>query len=297
MTKTKFFDLLKESFSIYKGSSNEGFEAYIDRIMSSGTLYDIDENNKIDVLHEHLEIFDEIDYVALDRETFVKLQERYRIVSRYIEVYTNFYTDYMNILNKIYICMLSKKNISIDICSKEVNTYIMEIINYINKCFDSDYTMEITEDISRNLVYLEGVQEKSYDMCMKLQQGIEEKYLEKYEEKNKGVTFAIEDMKKCDKLISNSLFMSLEEKETFTIDEVIINKKLNELIEQFKDIFKKSQKVYQRAIMANVLSEMPVFFNDIAEVSEYIRNQINSCKNESEKIACYAILADMMDDE
>ena len=275
----------------------EGFDTYLDRIMSSGTLYEIDENNKIDILHKNLEVFDDIDYMALDKESFLDLQERYRKVSRYIEVYTNFYTDYMNIINKTYICMLTKRNISNEEGNIKAKEHALELIKYINRCFESNYTEDISEDISQNLVYLEGVQEKSYDTSMRLEQGLDEQFLSKYEEKNPNITKVIDDIKKCSKLITTSLFMSLEDKESIIVDETMIQQKLEELVALFKDMFKKSQKVYQRAVMASVLSEMPVFFNDVAEVSEYIRTQITSCKNESEKMACYAILSDMMEDE
>ena len=69
------------------------------------------------------------------------------------------------------------------------------------------------------------------------------------------------------------------------------------LLDLFIELFSKSSKVYVRAVMANVLSELPVFFKDIAEVSEYVTNQIVSCKNESEKMACYVVLSDMMDED
>jgi hypothetical protein len=264
--------------------------------MSSGTLYEIDENNKSDILHKNLEVFDDIDYMALDKESFLDLQERYRKVSRYIEVYTNFYTDYMNIINKTYICMLTKRNISNEEGNIKAREYAIEVIKHINECFESNYEKDIEEEMEQNLVYLEGVQEKGFDRCMRLEQAIEEQFLSKYEEKNKNLTKTIEDMKKCSKLMTASLFMDLEDKESMIVDESMIQEKLEELVGLFKDMFKKSQKVYQRAVMANVLSEMPVFFNDVAEVSEYIRTQITSCKNESEKMACYAILSDIMED-
>ena len=49
--------------------------------------------------------------------------------------------------------------------------------------------------------------------------------------------------------------------------------------------------------MANILSELPVFFVNMNEVIDYVHTQISSCKNQSEKIACYAILSDIMADD
>ena len=105
-------------------------------------------------------------------------------------------------------------------------------------------------------------------------------------------------MKKCSKLLSISIFIELDnidDKElSKEVDDAILKDKKEELLVDFKELFDSKQRVYTRAVMANVLSELPVFFINMNEVVEYINTQISLCKNNNEKMACYAIITDMI---
>ena len=248
-------------------------------------------------MHNELEVFDSTNYANIERETYDELQKRYGKVSRYIEVYTNFYSDFMTVLNMTYVVMLAKNNITDEKCDDTFIKNVKDIINHVYDCFNTSYSKEIDDSISEKLVLLEGIQEKCYEYCMSLEQGLSEKLLDKYIKSDNEISKIENDYVKCSKLISNSLFMGLEDKMYSNVDEAMLNDKVEEVILSFKELFNTAPKVYVRAVMANVLSELPVFFKDIAEVSEYVTNQIVSCKNESEKMACYVVLSDMMNED
>ncbi|MDR1550895.1 MAG: hypothetical protein LBT06_20235, partial [Hungatella sp.] len=52
-----------------------------------------------------------------------------------------------------------------------------------------------------------------------------------------------------------------------------------------------------RAIMAKVLSDLPVYFNSIEEIQAYIEGSLKSCLDEAEKETCKELLEELMDDE
>ena len=174
-----------------------------------------------------------------------------------------------------------------------------EILGHICECFNSEYTKEIEDEVTGKLVYIEGIQEKSHTLCMQLEQAIDEDILEMYVNSSNNISDIIVMFKKCCLLTSTSIFIDLKENqiEDIDVDDKILKDKIEELINELKELFAKKSRVYTRAVMANILSELPVFFVNMNEVIDYVQTQISSCKNKIEKIACYAILSDIMADD
>lgn len=49
-----------------------------------------------------------------------------------------------------------------------------------------------------------------------------------------------------------------------------------------------------RAVMAQALSELPIFFNNISELQDYIYNTLSICNDKAEKLACIEIINGIM---
>ena len=100
------------------------------------------------------------------------------------------------------------------------------------------------------------------------------------------------------KLMSNSLFIDLEENE---IDEPAdmdyITAKRDELVGLLTDFFGSHPKEVNRAVMAALFSNMPVLFNSQQEIKDYIEYSLNHCSNAGELMACAKILEDMMEED
>ena len=52
-----------------------------------------------------------------------------------------------------------------------------------------------------------------------------------------------------------------------------------------------------RGLMARILSSLPVFFNSIEEVEEYIQNSLAACTDADEKIVSMELIREIMVDE
>ena len=52
-----------------------------------------------------------------------------------------------------------------------------------------------------------------------------------------------------------------------------------------------------RAVMAKILSDLPVYFNSIDEIQNYIRGSFESCTDEAEKETCKELLEELMNYE
>lgn len=298
MSKNKFFDLVSDALSIYKGGKLEALDTFIDKLRSAATLTKDKYDEEYALLVDTLEFYDSIDFKDIDRDTFNKAQEKYREVNQFVRVYTDFLSDLERCVNMTYTILLTKK-IQDNDSQCQLDSVRKDILGHICECFNSQYSQEIEDDITSKLVYVEGIQEKSHALCMQLEQAIDEDILEMYANSSNNISDIIVMFKKCGLLTSTSIFIDLKENqiEDKDVDDVILRNKTEELINDLKDLFAKKSRVYTRAVMANILSELPVFFVNMNEVIDYVHTQISSCKNQSEKIACYAILSDIMADD
>jgi len=67
-------------------------------------------------------------------------------------------------------------------------------------------------------------------------------------------------------------------------------KKAEEFCEQLDKMFGSMPKAVIRAVMAKVLSGLPMIFRDSQEVEDYIRSSLESCTDHGEREACMELL-------
>ena len=100
-------------------------------------------------------------------------------------------------------------------------------------------------------------------------------------------------------LLSGSSFMSLNPsgpEADQTVDSAVLKGELDLLFEELARSFEGQPKVLVRAIMAKVLSCLPVFFESLDEVREYVKNSLVSCTDEMEKAVTMKLIGDMMEE-
>ena len=116
---------------------------------------------------------------------------------------------------------------------------------------DRQFSEEEGEDLLRGM---EGIQEEVMDIVMS------------------GSSEKDEILGKIDRLVSGSHFMSLEEKVEVSeeADKAWIDEKAKEFCRELDQMFLGMQKAVIRAVMAKVLSSLPMIFQDSMEVEQYI---------------------------
>ena len=77
-------------------------------------------------------------------------------------------------------------------------------------------------------------------------------------------------------------------------DSLYINQVRDKLTEEFAALFDRQDRLMNRARMAKVLGQVPVFFNSRQEISDYISYALQNCKNQSELKAVVHIINDIM---
>ena len=94
-------------------------------------------------------------------------------------------------------------------------------------------------------------------------------------------------------LNSNSTFAELGEDRSAEDVEVtaqMADEAAGKLISEVKELFKGSSRILRRAVMANTLEKIPVFFNTPQEVADYVSLSLLQCDDEAEKYASKEII-------
>ena len=65
--------------------------------------------------------------------------------------------------------------------------------------------------------------------------------------------------------------------------DVYLQKVKDAFLIDIRNVLENGSRVQNRAVMAAVLRELPVFFNNHTEVMNYVRNALDGCRDEKEK--------------
>lgn len=299
MTKGKFFELLDQGLSVYSKTDQQTIDDFIYMLKSSSMLQLPEELESIDVLNTIYNEVTKMDFNSITEEQFVNLENVLRFAADFIEKQTNLYTMLEGMINKAYVILIAVPYVSFD--EKEIEC-CRKIITAINQNYINGNYKTLSDDITDQFVFLEGIPE---ELNQKIQSV--EFILDQVKNDNLGIVKSIMadniylGLFICENLLSDSLFIDLTDiknifnkNETTAEEEIDILKYLheqrNELVKSLKEFFETHQKQVNRSVMALIISRIPVFFNNITEVQDYVYNALSNCTNKAEKIAAIEIV-------
>lgn len=300
ITKNKFYQLLSDGLSVYEKTDKETIDSYIGFLKTFSLVKTADNLSDFIEFQEIYNYIKSIDYSTIDKETFEKLENSLCIASNKLEKLNDIYMQLQGIINKAYVIIINKPYIQED----KVIINCRDITKRVSDLFLENKYITLEDDVIEKFVELEGIPEHLRNEISKYEYVLDTV-------KNKHLSFIKSIM--CDKiyqglflsqcLLSDSLFIDLEKsinsiylnKETETIDlKQYASNERDKFILELKDLFSNNQKIFNKSIMAIVLSKLPVFFNNVEEIQDYIYNSLNNCTNKSEKKACIEIIKTLL---
>ena len=113
-----------------------------------------------------------------------------------------------------------------------------------------------------------------------------------------GLTELFRDFVLVSNLLSDSLFIELSvEEEEKKADSSYVHRCTNELLDELSEKFNQVSRPVKRAIMGQILEKLPMPFQNVEEVQEYIRVNLMGCQDKAEKCVVLMMLADLMQEE
>lgn len=296
ITKSRFYEILQESLKIYTGAECSSVDDFANTIRAcSGLERPEGFDTEYPVLHETLKALEELDYMNLPKEDWQYYTDKLQETAGYIE---NIVTDYLmleDIVNEVYAVMTACIYVKDETQEMGYATKILECV--LEAMANETPIDEMAEDC---FFALEGTPETLSEKLMKgegLLFDLWSQYQKELESQNLMEEYA--DLNLVSKLLCNSVFIDLKPDELTPeiADSIYIEQVKKDLVEEFARSFASQNKLINRARMAMVMGNVPVFFNSQQEISDYLNYALEHCNNNSELKAVIAIIDEMMEEE
>ena len=299
ITKSRFLELIKNSLNVYNTSDKSAVDTFI-YMIKTGAMLDRPEgyNEYFKQLVEYKETLQKANFKELSIEEYADMRILLEKAVELIEHTAQAYYTMQEVINDIYIVLLTKPYANMPGTIEKYQSDMKVCAYVITKLEEMDVTAqkEVSPAITSEVNKLVGKQESLSELCVLADSAFYEATMNQESLINSMMLTA--NVKCLDyvlKLASNSIFVELScEAITEPVDEVYMKRTETELIKEFDELLSSQSQIVCRAIMGNVLSKLPVFFNNKDEVMEYIGNSLRNCKDASEKNASAELLFEIM---
>lgn len=298
MLKSKYFDYIKDSLYCYKDADQSSIDSFLYMLRTSATIYKPKTDSKhYSSIKKNIKLLEGLDYTNLSQKDFEKYSKILKDTAYVIAKLSDFNVQIAKTINSLYIFLLMRP-------------YVMSVKEEVEKncCFILESTAEhlwtplneeLEETISHVFNELLGIPERHIEEYQYFSGGLS---IIKQEYRELPQSMALDSQMEClyiaDKLCNNSIFINIhEEEKSHPVTSEYLETQFNHLVTDLTELFKKHPQCINRAVMAATLSKLPVFFNNMQEVKEYMEQSLFQCKNASEKSAAKELLLSIMAQE
>lgn len=269
-TRQKFHSMVLERLTIYTGLPKDHVENFLYMLKTSAMVQLPEHMDREEELYQELETLRQADYRNLEKAGYEKCKTALSRGADLLMEKTDFYVSVQEMVNELYILYLTKDKRIIDAAADQA---FWQGIGKLQEALETGERLSYEEE-EGILGQMEGIPESVENIVMA------------------GIPESDQVLKKLAKLVSGSAFVSLEEKEDSqeTADRDWIAGQAQDLREEFDRLFASVPKAVTRAVMATVLSSLPLMFENSQEVGDYIRSSLESCTDYAEREACLELL-------
>ncbi len=271
-TRQKFYSLVQSLLTTYVGCDKSGVESLLYMLRTSAMM-DIPEgraedNSELERIYTALR---DADYRNLDGEGYERCCSLLKQgVGAYL-IRSDMRSAYQNLLNDLYILFLSRGEAMIDVWEDNL---FRHIVAGVQEHFQNDSLTGMDEALTESLEDLEGIQESARERIH-------------FKENETD-----DDLMKMELLMSGSDFATLEPDEgpQEQADRKWLEEKGRQLCNDLEASFQGQPKAVIRAVMAGVLSRLPMNFHSVEDLREYVKSSLLSCTDYAEREASMELL-------
>lgn len=300
ISKNKFFDMLRDSLSIYEGSDKSSVSDYLYMILCASGLLSSEKEKKdhknpvIQELNRQLKFLKELDMTMIKEEELRNAQDILTLAVEKIQNTTDRCYSLQEVINAFYSLLLNQPYASTE--AQDQAKPLKEIVIATSQAIKEGKKDCLGDEIVDMFEYTEGKLEQYIQYLSK-----DESILERMEQSNQEMITSfmlsnqLSSLSLSKNLTGNSVFIDLHGKaDKGKADKVFLNQKYEELIIAFTKALGSKNKLHNRAIIAAALREMPVLFRSMNEVRDYIKTSLLGCHDIVEKLAsvelCFAAM-------
>lgn len=318
MSKNRFYDLIKNGLGLYKDEDKESLEGIIYMLRTSGNLYHSEGMERyFSSFMGEIEELEKLSYDGMPKEEYEKAGEKLRNISNKLRLLTDNYVSLQTIINEMLALSLLH-NGEEGILDEKIG-YILkkecEMLSY-KKCMENpDFMKDEMDLLLEQFEGVEGIQEENMEK-QSLLESVLDIVVHAGEDIIKGDKADTEQIKEMltnllivQRLLSSSQFADIDNiplngeifpenaLQEWKVSDEELKEKTGELLNEFEEYFKGHERKINRAVMANVLSCLPVFFQSTEDVKEYIYSSLSQCRDESERKVSMELIQKLIDEE
>lgn len=294
LSKNKFYEYIKDAFSLYHGAQKGTIDDFVYALKTSAMLRKTDGFKEMfPEMYDIINTLSNADYANADEQEYNRLQGALQIATEKMTACADMFVLLAQMVNDAYTIILTA-DFTLDNVSEVDNA--LSIISQVRKAIDKNYA-DTDEDVLQKFVKFEGKQERILMIISKCDYAIDEA-LNNYNDELK--TYDLYDryqkLSKVVKLQSGSDFVTLEkDKSDIDIpDDTYADNAAEELIKLLDESFKNHSQIVKRAVMSSVMSQLPVFFNNTKEIQDYINISLEQCADKAERMAVIEVMKMIM---
>lgn len=290
LSRGKFFEYLREAFTLYHGAQKETIDDFAYTLRTSAMIGDLDDLNEY--FPECADIYSTLahaDYNDINYDEYQRLRGALTIASEKMTACADMFVLLAQMVNDAYTILLTGKTAFADV--EEIQN-AAAIISAVYEAYQSD-NGEIAEGILNRFEAFEGKQERILAVLSKCDYAADFAMANFGEELEKlSLTDVYIALEKSSKLQSGSDFVSLQTTELLAEipDNSYADNVCEQLIVQLEESFHEESQIVRRAVMSSVLSQLPVFFNSTEEIQNYINLSLEQCNDTAEQMAVIEVM-------
>lgn len=299
MTKNKFYDIITNTLSIYKGGEISSAEDFADMLRSAAL---ISKPQGFESLYPELFnlyiTLEQKDYKNINGPEYDSMVRKIEEAASFISREVSSYMLMQEVVNDVYTIILS---IDDSFENNMLNKGYKAAVSILKACLYCDSIDEISDATMDLFVELEGVQEEVYESIVILETA--------FDDIRKGDALILDELKltenfdrldTIEKLMSTSLFVDLKgkttSKEAVADSDYIMNLR-DTITDEFANLFKNKDRQVIRSIMCKILASMSIFLNSQQEIKDYFDYVLENCKDESELMACNKLICEIINQD
>lgn len=294
MTRSRFFEMVKDGFSVYKDSDRKTLDDFLYMVRSSAMLYSPENMDMFPDLYEYDRHFADLDYEALDADGFfvedMTLVECIDFLNNQVSA-----LDLLaQLINHLYVVVLSN-----EYADTQADAYksAMGIMSSGLAIFEENGPFEPDESMEIMLADLEGVQEEELEELEAADSALGDIVVSKFTQSaDTLILLQMNELDSISKLFSTSYFADLKKEDIGgSADAAAVDEAFAAFRAELEPILKNSKKLTSRAIMASVIGYLPVSFEGPDALREHIRGSLAACTSLPEKMALVERLQTVME--
>lgn len=274
MTKGKFLELVENAFSIYEEADSQSVDMFDYMLRSASGLYTpkgmAKSYAKLDKVKK---LFESKSFAELTIEEYEERKEALAEGSEYIRNTTECLSAIQAVANALLTVLLTKQYFTMpaERASARPQDVVRQLLSGEPVDTESLFAGAETEmeAISEEIMGLES-------SLLHVKEALEKQIGELM------LSVVYQRLLTVQRLNSSSAYASLTEQQAEEKDGYL--KQVKEaFLADIAEAMEQGSRLRNRAVMAAVLRELPVFFNNHTEVMNYVRNALDGCRDEKEK--------------